>query len=199
MSNAVFIAVFVMAGTGLTAPSLAQEKKPGGGTVARLGEAAPAFNLKDQDGKDVKLSDFKGKIVVLQWTDPTCPAVVRHYQANTFQDLNVKWQPKAVVHLAVHTGGTVDSIKRFHERHKLNFPVLADPTAGAAKAYDAKTTPHMFVIDKDGKLAYSGAIDDDPDGKGSKVNYVDQALEELSNGRPVSQRETKPYGCEVKK
>src|SRR5688500_5348984 len=119
MRNAVFMAALVtLPGLCFLAPASGQDKKPGGGKVAALGEAAPAFSLKDQDGKDVKLSDFKGKIVVLQWTDPACPSVVRHYQANTFQDLNVKWQPKGVVHLAVHTGGTVDSIKRFHERHK---------------------------------------------------------------------------------
>ena len=167
--------------------------------AARLGEAAPDFTLKDQDGRDVKLSQFKGKIIVLQWLDPVCPAVVRHYEADTFIDLTKKWEPKDVVQLAIHTGGSVEGSKRFYERHNLNFPLLADPDAVAAKAFDAKTAPHMFVIDREGKLAYTGAIDDDPDGKGAKVNYVDQALEELTNGRPVSQQETKPYGCEVKK
>jgi peroxiredoxin len=165
-----------------------------------IGSAAPNFTLKNQDGKDVKLSDFKGKVVVLQWLDPACPFVQRHYEKNTFQDLHTKWKAKDVVHLAIHSGAGVEQNKRFHERQKLDFDVLADKEGAVAKLYGAKTTPHMFVIDKDGKLAYRGAIDNDPDGdrKGDKVNYVDKALEELTNARPVSEPETKSYGCDVK-
>ena len=175
------------------APSFAAE------TVAP-GAAAPQFTLKNQDGKDVKLSDYKGKIVVLQWLDPECPFVQRHYEASTFVNLDNKWNERDVVHLAIYTGGSVDAAKRFHERQKLKFNVLADPDGAVAKKYGAKTTPHMFVIGKDGKVVYTGAVDNDPDGdaKGDKVNYVDKALEELTNSRPVSEPETKSYGCEIK-
>lgn len=163
-----------------------------------LGAPAPDFTLKNQDGKDVKLSDYKGRIVVLQWLDPRCPFVQRHYEADTFVNLDNKWSQKGVVHLAIHTGGSVERNKQFHERQKLKFDVLADPDGAVAKKYGAKTAPHMFVIDKDGKLAYHGAIDNDPDGYAKdKVNYVDKALEEITNGRPVSEPETKSYGCEI--
>jgi peroxiredoxin len=164
------------------------------------GATAPGFTLKNQDGKDVKLSDYKGKIIVLQWLDPECPFVQRHYEARTFVNLDNKWNERDVVHLAVYSGGSVDSAKRFHERQTLKFNVLADADGAVAKKYGAKTTPHMFVIGKDGKIVYTGAIDNDPDGnrKGDKVNYVDKALEEVTNGRPVSEPETKSYGCEVK-
>jgi peroxiredoxin len=164
-----------------------------------LGTAAPGFALKNQDGKDVKLSDYKGKIVVLQWLDPRCPFVQRHYEASTFVNLDNKWNGRDVVHLAIYSGGTGESAKEFHERQKLKFDVLADTDGAVARKYGAKATPHMFLIDKDGKLAYHGAIDNDPDGyKKDKVNYVDKALEEMTNGRPVSEPETKPYGCPVK-
>jgi peroxiredoxin len=164
------------------------------------GATAPDFTLRHQDGKEVKLSDYKGKIVVLQWLDPECPFVQRHYEASTFVNLDNKWNERDVVHLAVYSGGSVDAAKRFHERQKLKFNLLADPDGAVAKKYGAKTTPHMFVIGKDGKVAYTGAIDNDPDGntKGDKVNYVDKALEEITNGRPVSEPETKSYGCEIK-
>ena len=164
------------------------------------GASAPEFTLTNQDGKHVKLSDYKGKIVVLQWLDPECPFVQRHYEAGTFVNLDNQWKRRQVVHLAIYSGGSVDSSKQFQERQKLNFNILADPDGAVAKKYGAKTTPHMFVIGKDGKVAYTGAIDNDPDGnkKGDKVNYVEKALGELTNGRPVSEPETKSYGCEVK-
>jgi peroxiredoxin len=196
MRRAAFTAILVMfLAANWVAPTFAGQEP------LAPGAAAPDFTLKSQDGKDVKLSDYKGKLVVLQWLDPACPFVQRHYEASTFVNLDNKWNERDVVHLAVYSGGSVDAAKRFHERQKLKFNVLSDPDAAVAKKYGAKTTPHMYVIGKDAKVVYAGAIDDDPDGdkKRGKVNYVDKALEELTNGRPVSEPETKSYGCEIKK
>src|SRR5687768_15472484 len=123
MRQATFIALLSAA---LTAPALAAETLAPGAT-------APDFTLKNQDGKDVKLSDYKGKILVFQWLDPECPFVQRHYEASTFVNLDNKWNERDVVHLAVYSGGSVDAAKRFHERQKLKFNVLADPHGALAR------------------------------------------------------------------
>ncbi|HEX8524584.1 MAG TPA: redoxin domain-containing protein [Tepidisphaeraceae bacterium] len=170
---------------------------------AEVGKAAPNFSLQDQDGKTVSLDAFKGKIVVLEWFNEGCPYVKRHYeQGNTMNTLVDKYASKSVIWLAINStnGKNNESNKKVFADWKLNHPILNDVDKAAAKAYGAKTTPHMFVIDKDGKLAYSGAIDNDPDGNKTegKVNYVEKAVDELLNGQPVSEPKTKSYGCGVK-
>jgi peroxiredoxin len=183
----------VMAVALLVAPALAGELKPG--------DMAPAFTLKNADGKDVSLTDYKGKVVVLEWTNPECPFVVRHYKAHTMTDLAAKWAAKEVVWLAINSSHhlNVDHNMAFVKAEKLPYPVLSDQSGEVGKAYGAKTTPHMFVVGADGKILYAGAIDDDKKGDmANKTNYVDAALTAITSGKAVAQAATTPYGCSVK-
>ena len=177
--------------------AVAADRKSG----VKPGDTAPQFSLQDQDGKTVNLFDYKGKIVVLEWFNNDCPFVQRHYKAKTMNDLADKWKDKDVAWLAINTtpGKTNETNKQAVQDWSINHPVLNDSDGTVGKEYGAKSTPHMFIIDKDGKVAYVGGIDNDPEGnKGSaRVNYVDKALEELTNGKPVSTPETKQYGCGV--
>ena len=171
---------------------------------AKIGQPAPAFTLQDQDGKTVNLADYKGKIVVLEWFNPGCPYVQRHYKqdVNTMNNLYDKWSAKDVVWLSINTtkGNTSGSNKQSADKWNIKHPVLSDADTSVAKAYGAKTTPHMFIIDKQGNLAYAGGIDNDREGDktGDKVNYVDKALSELTAGQTVTEAETESYGCGVK-
>lgn len=162
---------------------------------------APAFTLEDVEGKKVNLSDFADKIVVLEWANPGCPIWLRVHKAGTFKALAEKYKDKGVVWLAINSTRTSNREKnrKFAETEKVPYPILDDHAGTVGRAYGAKTTPHMFVIDKHSRLAYEGAIDDDPAGRKEKpLNYVDQALTELLAGKAVSVPKTKPYGCSVK-
>jgi peroxiredoxin len=192
---AVALAVALLGGLAVRAA-----EKPEQAEGVRPGDRAPDFALKNQDGKEVKLSDYKGKIVVLQWFNEDCPFIQRHYEAKTFSTLNDKYADRGVVQLAIDSTGasTAADNQKWVSSHVLRFPILQDHDHKVAKAYGARTTPHMFVIDKDGKVAYSGAIDNDPEGdRTDRVNYVAQALDELLAGKSVSKPETKSYGCGV--
>ena len=175
-----------------------------GEAKATIGKAAPDFTLKDQDGKTVKLADLKGKVVVLEWFNQGCPYVVKHYKTTKTMNATAdKYKDKDVVWLAINTTGKTDAEnKETAQAWNITRPILNDTTTSVAQAYGAKATPHMYVIDKEGKLAYMGAIDDDPSEsaeKGDKaVNYVAKALDEVLAGKPVSTPETKAYGCGVK-
>ncbi|RMG56448.1 MAG: thioredoxin family protein [Acidobacteria bacterium] len=173
-----------------------------GGERATVGAPAPTFTLEDQNGRPVSLSDFTGKIVVLEWVNPDCPFVQRHYRAGTMKRLAEKYQSKGVVWLAINSTyymGKEDN-RRWIEKYKLPYPILDDHTGRVGRLYGAKTTPHMFIIDTSGKLVYQGGIDDDPRGakNGGALNYVERALDELLAGKPVSISQSKPYGCSVK-
>lgn len=172
------------------------------GAPAAVGSSAPAFSLEDQTGRTVNLSDFAGQIVVLEWVNPDCPFVRRHAAAKTMRTLAEKYRDKGVVWLGVNSTATAtQSVNaKWVGDHALSYPVLDDHAGTVGLSYGAKTTPHMFVIDGSGKLAYAGGIDDDPDGtKGaSAVNYVDRALEALTSGRSVEVAQSRPYGCSVK-
>jgi len=168
---------------------------------AALGEDAPAFALQDQNGKPVSLGDYAGKIVVLEWVNPDCPFVKRHYGENTMTTLAGDFQDKDVAWLAIATGHTANApaLQHFAQQHKLAWPILLDHDGAVARAFGAKTTPHMFIIGKDGKLLYRGGIDNDPAGdKTDRINYVHEALDEITAGKPVSHPDTRPYGCSVK-
>lgn len=167
--------------------------------VAKVGAPAPLFSLQDQTGKSVNLADFKDKIVVLEWFNEDCPICARHYQAGSMQALANEMTGKGVVWLAVNSTKNKDnaSNQKIAGEWKMNFPILNDATGEVGHLYGAKTTPHMYVINN-GVLAYAGAIDDDPQGKGAKVNYVKKAVEEIMAGQSVTTPETKPYGCSVK-
>jgi len=177
---------------------------------ARIGEPAPAFSLADSNGKAVSLGDFAGKTVVLEWTNHECPFVRKHYGANNMQMLQKKWTAQGVVWLtlissAPGTEGYVtgeEANKLTTQRAAAPSHVLLDPRGDVGRAYGAQTTPHMFVIKGDGTLAYMGGIDDRPTTRLEDLktanNYVEAALTELAQGKPVSQTTARPYGCSVK-
>ncbi len=177
---------------------------------AQVGQPAPAFSVKDTNGKTVSLADLKGKTVVLEWSNHDCPFVKKHYTGNNMQALQKKWTAQNVVWLTIVSSpvgeqGYVDAAqanKLTAERGAAPSSVLLDPKSQIARAYGAQVTPHMYVIDKTGMLAYAGGIDDKPstridDLKGAK-NFVDMALTELAEGKPVSTSTARPYGCTVK-
>lgn len=166
---------------------------------------APAFTLKNYDGQEIKLSDYKGKIVVLEWFNYECPFVIYHYdQKSTMVDLANKYKDKNVVWLAINSTKhlTAEKNKQFATTHNLPYPILDDHTGEVGRAYGATNTPHMFIIDGQGNIVYEGAIDNAPLGKTPEgqqlINYVDKALTELTAGKKVTQALTKPYGCTVK-
>lgn len=170
---------------------------------AEIGKPAPQFALKDVDGTDVQLSDFKGKIVVLEWINHECPVVNRCHGANTMAHTFAKFKNEPVVWLAIDSSHfcqeKVDTIKEWIQQKKVDYPYLLDASGKVGQMFGAKTTPHMFVIDKNGVLAYSGAIDNNPNGKEDNVtNYVEEAVSSLLNGSAVATSTTKSYGCSVK-
>ena len=177
---------------------------------AAVGKKAPDFTLKSLDGKDVKLSSFKGKVVVLEWFNPGCPYVKKSHTVGSLIDTAKKHTKSGVVWLAINSGGAgkqgadpkdnTEAVKTWSLEH----PVLLDPTGATGKAYGATNTPHMFVIDAKGTLVYAGAIDNSRDGErkspegGTLINYVDAALEDIAAKRAVKTSTTKAYGCGVK-
>ncbi len=177
----------------------------GGNISAAEDEAvnkAPEFTLANYDGKTISLSDYRGKIVVLEWFNYECPFVKYHYEkANTMIEVSNKYKDQDVVWLAINSTKhlTTEQNKEFAEKHKLSYPILDDRTGKVGRLYGAITTPHMFIIDSKGNIAYKGAIDNSPLGQEDNViNYVDKALAELTTGKKVSTPNTKPYGCSVK-
>ena len=163
-----------------------------------------AITLLDQGGKKVGLKGHAGKVVVLEWINWGCPFAKRHLQAGTMKKLAEKYADKGVVWIGVNStkSDNVEINKKAHSKYKLPYPVLDDHAGRLGRAFGAKTTPHMIVLSKEHKVAYDGAIDDDPRGAklkdGSVTNYVDLALTELLAGKKVSKSKTRPYGCSVK-
>jgi peroxiredoxin len=169
----------------------------------QVGVAAPDFTLKAFDGNEISLSDYKGKIVVLEWFNYECPFSRYHYEkSNTMIDLANKYRNSYVTWLAINSSdlSTEEKNKEFSETYKLPYPILDDRDGKIGRAYGAKTTPHMFIVNTAGVIVYSGAIDNAPLGNadGEIVNYVDKALEELTTNTKVSISQTQPYGCTVK-
>jgi hypothetical protein len=180
------------------------------GPQARIGAPAPVFSLTDSNGKTISLADLKGKTVVLEWTNHDCPYVRKHYGGNNMQMLQKKWTAQGVVWLtlissAPGTQGFVsadEANKLTADRGAAPTAVVFDPSGSTGRAYGASTTPHMYVITGDGTLVYMGGIDDKPttrleDLKTAK-NFVDAALTEVAQGKPVSVTTSRPYGCTVK-
>lgn len=174
-----------------------------------IGQAAPAFTAVDSKGKQHKLADFKGKVVVLEWTNHDCPYVKKHYQAN-MQGLQKQAQQAGVVWLSVISSapgeqGFVDGKKADEltaSRNASPTAVLLDPQGTIGKAYDARTTPHMYVIDAKGVLRYSGGIDSIASAKVEDLEKASPlfktAMEAVVKGETVAQATTRPYGCNVK-
>ncbi|MGB7293305.1 MAG: thioredoxin family protein [Thermodesulfobacteriota bacterium] len=171
-------------------------------TKAEVGSPAPDFTLEDQTGHEVKLSDFKDRIIVLEWMNPDCPFVQRHYNSKTMTTLADKYKEKNVVWMAINSTHYMNKQdnENWVNKFKVGYPILHDGSGSVGKLYGAKTTPNMYIIDPSGILVYSGAIDDDPQGSkdGKALNYVDHALEEVLAGKPVTISQAKPYGCSVK-
>ncbi|ACY16026.1 thioredoxin family protein [Haliangium ochraceum] len=175
---------------------------------AVLGQPAPAFELKDVDGKTVKLSDFRGKTVVIEWFNPGCPFIKYAHGEGPLKDPAKRpgGDRADVVWLAINSsasgkqGHGVALNKRAKAEWKIPYPVLIDESGTVGRAYGAKTTPHMYIVDVKGKLVYHGGLDNAPlgRGKGKTENFVASALADLAAGRSVQNAETKPYGCSVK-
>jgi peroxiredoxin len=177
------------------------------------GAAAPEFSLQGSDGKTYKLSDFKGKIVVLEWFNKDCPFVRKFYTSKTMQGLQKDWTGKGVVWFTVSSAAEgkegfmkPDENNKYRTENTVaSTATLLDTTGKVGKLYGAKTTPHMFVINKDGKVAYQGAIDDKPSANPKELagatNYVTAALTALTTDGKASAikvSSTTPYGCSVK-
>jgi peroxiredoxin len=175
--------------------------------AAKVGDVAPAFSLMDTDGKTVKLEDYKGKVVVLEWFNAECPfsGIKHHKEHQTFNTLHEEYNTKGVVFLAIcsSASGQQGYGKDFNAKAKTDlkvpYPILLDETGATGHAYGATNTPHCFVIGTDGKLAYAGAIDNEraQDKVGDK-NYVKMALDNVLAGKAADPATTRPYGCPVK-
>lgn len=178
--------------------------------AARIGEPAPDFTATDTNGKAHKLSEYQGKFVVLEWSNRGCPYTQKHYNSGNMQRLQREWTGRGVIWLTVISSapgkqGYVTASQENAYLKQVNAAptaVLLDPTGALGHLYDAKTTPHIFIISPQGTLIYNGAIDDRPttdlaDVNGA-TNYVSAALDESTSGKPVSNPTSRPYGCSVK-
>lgn len=183
---------------------------PSANAAPVVGEPAPDFTAVDTNGVEHSLSDFKGKNVVLEWSNHECPFVVKHYEPGNMQKLQKEATDGGAIWLTIVSSAegkqgntTPEEANKIMEDVGANSTArLLDPTGAVGKLYDAKTTPHMFVIDKEGVLAYAGAIDSDSSFKQSSIatatNYVTAALKSLNAGEEIEVTSTKPYGCSVK-
>src|SRR4051794_20876023 len=175
-----------------------------------VGSNAPGFSLPDAKGKTHSLADYKGKYVVLEWFNPDCPFVKKHYGSGNMQKLQEEFTAKGVVWLSIDSSApglegylTAEQANTKMAEWKTKQTALVfDPEGKAGRTYGAKNTPHMFVINPEGKIVYEGAIDSkatpNPADIPSSTNYVKVALDESLAGKTVSTATTKPYGCSIK-
>jgi peroxiredoxin len=196
--------------TGAVAAPVSPANAPAAEGKAEVGKPAPDFALKDLDGKEFRLSSFKGKTVVLEWFNPGCPFVKAAHTKGSLKDAAKRNTAKGVVWLAINSGAPgkqgagAEANREAVKSFGMENPVLLDEAGTVGKTYGATNTPHMMVIDNKGTLVYRGAIDNSPDGEGESapggklVSYVDTALADLAAGKPVATTETKAYGCGVK-
>lgn len=188
-----------------SATDVAQANAP-----VRVGSPAPDFTATDSNGNTVKLSDYKGKVVVLEWTNHDCPFVRKHYNSNNMQELQTEATSQDVAWLSIISSapgkqGYVEAEKANEltaSRNASPTAVLLDPEGSVGRLYSARTTPHLFVIDREGTLQYMGAIDDTPTADKADVetatNYVQPAIASVLSGEAVATAVTQPYGCSVK-
>ena len=174
------------------------------------GSVAPDFSVTDSKGKTQSVSQYKGKTVVLEWFNPGCPFVKKHYGSNNMQKLQDEFTGKGVVWLTIDSSAAgkeghltpEEAEKQMTEWKMKPTALLLDPDGKAGQAYGAKNTPHMFVINPEGKIIYEGAIDSkaspNPADIPTSTNYVRVALDEALAGKKVSNPTTRPYGCSVK-
>ncbi len=178
--------------------------------AVRIGDPAPDFTGTDTTGQPRRLSGYRGKFVVLEWTNNGCPFTRKHYTSGNMQNLQKEWTAKGVVWLTILSSApgaqgymTASAENDYMQKvHAAPTASLLDPTGALGHEYDAKTTPDMYVIDPSGKLIYAGAIDDHPTTDTSDIahskNYVSDALTEAMSGQQVAVTYTRPYGCSVK-
>jgi peroxiredoxin len=172
--------------------------------AADSGRKAPDFNLSTFDGKPIKLSDYPGKTLVLEWMNFECPFSRYHYETKpTMVELAKKYKDQNVVWLTINSTShtTPQANLNFAKQYKIQSPILDDRSGKVGKEYGAITTPHIYIINVRGNIVYDGAIDNAPVGKvegGEYLNYVDKALSEIIGGKTVGTPKTKPYGCTVK-
>jgi peroxiredoxin len=200
MKHRVFTILSALAAFAFAASALA---------AAAAGQTAPDFTLTDTHGKAVNLSDYRGKYVVLEWTNPDCPFVQRHYNTKNMPGLQKEWGARDVTWLSIDssnrdsrefkTGAQLDAWMSAHEGSQK--AVLIDGDSATARLYAAKTTPHMFVINPEGRIVYAGAIDDRPGASADETrkakNYVRAALTAATGGATVDPANTTPYGCSI--
>jgi len=193
-------------------PEAKPESKPADAAMperktAKIGEAAPDFTLKDVDGKEHHLAELTkaGKIVVLEWFNPDCPVSKAYHSGDmTMKKVSGEFAGKDVVWLAVnsgaagHEGAGLERNQKAVKEYQIAYPLLLDESGAVGRLYGAKTTPHMFVIGKDGKLDYAGAIDDSSGRGPGKTNYVREAVNALLAGKDIAVKESKSFGCSVK-
>lgn len=178
--------------------------------AAENGKPAPEFTVKGSDGKVVRLSDYLGKTVVLEWLNYGCPFVQKHYNSKNMQNLQKEYTGKGVIWLSVISSapgkqGHVTAAQAEKDRKEKGSNatnVLLDEKGTVGKLYGAETTPHMYVVDSKGRLVYQGAIDDKPSADVEDIktakNYVRAAVDAAMAGKPVAEAQTKSYGCSVK-
>jgi len=210
MRTAIFGTVGILAIVAAIALATRDRLADAAPSAARINAAAPDFSATDSYGKTRTLSTYKGKIVVLEWTNNGCPFVGKHYGSGNMQSLQKKYTGQGVIWLTVvssapGTQGFVSAAEANRDtetRGAAPTAVLLDPTGALGHLYGAQATPHMYVISPDGQLVYMGAIDDvpsaDPSDIASARNHVAAAIEEVKGGQRVSVPATKAYGCSVK-
>ncbi len=195
------IATILALGVAIAVPAAAEQA---------TGAQAGNFRLTDASGKNVALSDFKGKTVVLEWHNPGCPYVKKHYDSGNMQKTMADARAGGAVWLTINSGAPgkqghmsgveAQALLKQLKAQPTNY--LLDPKGVVGKGYGAKTTPHMYIIDGAGRLVYQGGIDDKPTNKAADIagarNHVTAALGEMRAGKAVSMPETRPYGCAVK-
>ncbi|HEY3663717.1 MAG TPA: thioredoxin family protein [Chthoniobacterales bacterium] len=190
--------------TALSASALLAAEAP------KVGAPAPAFSLSDSNGKTHSLGELKGKYVVLEWFNPGCPFVQKHYESENMQQLQQEFTGKDVIWLTIDSSAESkegylsppDANKQMSDWKMKPTALLLDPDGKVGHEYAATNTPHMYVIDPEGKLIYSGAIDSKPTANpndiASATNYVKAALTEAMAGKPVTTSNTRAYGCSIK-
>ncbi len=168
-----------------------------------IGKEVSDFTGKSVDGKTVKLSDFKGKIIVLEWYNPTCPFVKKFYSVGKMQEFQTQVTSAGHIWITINTGGKVTDLKSATTTDKNKATIVIDDADGSiARQFEAKTTPHCFVINRDGVLVYKGAIDSIPSTKSADIekatNYILSAVTSTQDNKKIEVNSTKPYGCGVK-
>ena len=178
--------------------------------AARVGQPAPDFSLPDTGGKAVRLADFRGRFVVLEWTNPGCPFVRKHYESGNMGATQKLARDQGVAWLAINSTETASGdylepprLADWLKQHQgVPTAVLMDPEGTTGRAYDATTTPHLYIVDPQGMLVYAGGIDSIASARVSDIekatNHVKAALADIAAKRPIAQAVTKPYGCTIK-